>query len=828
MIESTDNLLKRLQTSPAGLSSAEAEKRLKYYGVNTLDKSQANALAALSNQFKSSLIYLLIVAAGLSFWLGNISDGFVIIIILLVNTALGFWQEYRSQRAIEKLSAMISTTALVLRDNKQEVIDEKYLVPGDVVVIKKGDNLPADVRILEADGLLIDESILTGESVPVNKNIIATPKTEKDEALSTLYAGTNVENGECTGVVIATANSTQLGKIAQLSNQTKKDTQYQKSLEGLSNYLLKFTIICLAIIFIFKLILTLNIDGSGRYFLFIVALAIAVVPEALPLITTLTLSSGALKLAKKHVVIKKLAALEDLGNINILCTDKTGTLTENKQTIVGLNTIDDSLFRDLALGSITTWDKKHHHPKNTYDEAIVEYYKSQNQLAPSSYRIVKEIPFDPDMRRNRIILQHKNSKKYFLVVSGSPETLLELSAEPNQKFQRTEIIQDGKEGLRNFAIAYKEIKYSASFDILKNEKNLIFLGLVKLQDPLRASAKETVRLAEKLGIQIKILTGDSQEVANFIGQEIGLITKEEQSITGEEMETLSKEELNKKVLACTIFARVTPQQKYQIISILKQNHSGVGYQGDGINDAPALKLADVSIAVNTATDVAKENADIILLNKDLEVIINGIKTGRALFSNINKYIKHTMVGNFGNFLALAILYLFSTTLPLLPIQILLTSLITDLPLATIATDNVDLNELIKPQNFNIRSLMKLSLILGTITALFEFIYLALCHVDRIQSQTGLFVYITLLQLVVIFAVRNHSHFWQGKKPTFLLAFAILFTALVSLSLPYFAFTQKIFSFSPLSFLPLALILLLVALYLFTIDEAKRWFHKFTD
>jgi Mg2+-importing ATPase len=387
------------------------------------------------------------------------------------------------------------------------------------------------------------------------------------------------------------------------------------------------------------------------------------------------------------------------------------------------------------------------------------------------------------------------------------------------------VASDGKQGLRDLALAYRELPTSGPIDIPQEEQQLTFLGVVTLADPLRPTAKQTIERAESLGVAVKILSGDSREVAAYIGNQIGLGGD---VYTGEELANMPPEELQRVVNSCNVFARVSPAQKYTIIEALKREHV-VGYQGDGINDAPALKLADVALAVDTATDVAKESADIVLLNQDLGVIINGIQQGRIIFLNIDKYLKYTLVGNFGNFFALAILYLLSLNLPLLPVQLLLSSLITDVPLITIASDRVDSKEATSPEKYNTRSLILISMVLGVPTSLFELLYFALVSSRPLPFvQTSMFLFLTLLQFIVIISIRNRDYFWRGVRPSTLLASAIALAVAISFALPYIPATARLFSFTPLPLQELAIVVGLALVYLVVLDVIKVWYYRRAD
>ena len=816
-------VLEQLHSSEEGLNQGEADKRRATYGPNVLEKGKNTAIRILGRQLKSSLVYLLAFASVFSFFLKDISDGIIIAVILLINTFLGFFQEYRSERAVEQLSKFISKQVLVKRDGKLILLDESLLVPGDVIHLEEGDIVPADCKLLATEALQVNESQLTGESVPVAKSAQAENEQHStDGNASVLYTGSVIEKGEATAVVYAIGNATELGKIASLSTRTRKITQYEKSLQAFSSFLIKVVLITLAITFIVKLIITADLAHIPQLLLFIVALAIAVVPEALPVIATVTLSTGAAQLAKQAVVVKRLSSLEDLGNITLLCTDKTGTLTVGKMAIQKIVADDAVLLQKFAYATLESANEPGKTGQNSYDAAFLAYIPPEIKEQARAFKQLKELPFDPEARRRRVVIEDTITHTCYLVVTGSAETLLDIAQCQRKMQYLEEIVEDGKQGLRHLALAYREVNYDTHFNILEHENNLTFLGFVTLADPLRPSTKQTIEMAENLGVAIKILTGDSKEVAAYVAGQIGLGGD---VYTGDELEKMSPDELAGAVNASNVFARVSPTQKYAIIQTLKRDHV-VGYQGDGINDAPALKLADVAIAVDTATDVAKENADLILLKKDLAVIINGIQYGRAIFLNINKYIKYTMVGNFGNFFALAFLYLLALNLPLLPVQLLLTSLITDVPLITISSDTVNSAETVRPGRYDARLLMLISLMLGSFTALFELLFFALVNFKSPQFiQTSMFLFLTFIQLIVIVSIRNHDHFWKGKKPSLLLSSAIIVAFVVSLALPYIPIVARLFSFTPLPLGELAIILALVLVYLFLLDLIKVWYYR---
>lgn len=829
LTQSEQDVLQDLHSSHEGLSQQQADERRATYGPNVLERGKQTAVRILLRQMKSSLVYLLAFACVFCFLFQDVSDGTIIALLLVINTLLGFLQEYRSEKAVEKLATLLSKRVLVKRDGHFVSLDELLLVPGDIVRLEEGDIVPADCKLLMAENLQVNESQLMGEAIPVAKYVRAERGSAGSNGTgSTLFTGSLLEKGEATAVVYAIGNATQLGAIAALSTKTRKITQYERSLQAFGAFLIRVVLVTLALTFVAKLIITTHALHPAlllQLVLFIIALAIAVVPEALPVITTVTLSSGAMRLAKKGVVVKRLSSIEDLGNITLLCTDKTGTLTENTMTIQHIVTDDSMLFQQLAYATLETENLADKTSRNSFDAAFAAYIPQDIKEQTRTFKQVQELPFDPEARRRRVVIVDSRSQTHYLVVIGSAETLLDIAACPQKTRYLEEIVNDGKHGLRHLALAYREIPYSEPFTILDQEHDLTFLGFVTLFDPLRPSTKQTIEMAERMGVSIKILTGDSKEVAAYVAEQIGLggIV-----YTGDEIERMSSAELKQAVITSNVFARVSPAQKYAIIGALKHDYV-VGYQGDGINDAPALKLADVAIAVDTAADVTKENADIILLKKDLGVIVSGIQYGRAIFLNITKYMKYTMVGNFGNFFALAFLYLLALNLPLLPIQLLLTSLITDVPLITIASDQVNGEEMQRPEKYDARSLMFLSLLLGSLTSLFELLFFTLVQYrSPLFVQTSMFLYLTCIQLIVIVAIRSRDHFWRGERMSWPLALAMSFAFVASLALPYLPLFENLFHFTALPLRELAFILASLVVYVFVLDIVKVWYYRIVE
>ncbi|KEJ01282.1 haloacid dehalogenase [Clostridium botulinum A2B7 92] len=808
--------------SPNGLTSSQVKAKQGEVGENTFVKEKLSGWKTFCKQFINPLSFILIFAAALSIFMGEYSDAIIIMVIVLLNSLLSFIQEFRSGKAVEKLSELIERRVLVIRDNEQALINVKQLVPGDTIILRAGDVVPADAKIMEYNNLSVNESQLTGESVPVNKGY-----DSRDLYSTLLFSGSVIETGKCKCVVYATGNETELGKIAIMSKNTKKVTPYQKSLAEFSVSMLRMIAATIVLMLAAKIINIHNANDFAEVMLFTIALAMTVVPEALPMITTINLSYGALQLFKQKVIVKRLSAVEDLGRINLLCTDKTGTLTEDRLTITEIISQDEELFQKLAYAAIEDLKVKNKKHINSFDSAFLKYIPKAIKTQAEDWVQLSSLPFDPTARRRRVIVEDLNGKKSYLVVIGSPETLLELSQRKDNESYNQLIVEAGKQGMRQLAIAYKQIDYNSDFDILANEKDLIFLGFAKLLDPLRKTAKSTINEAKGLGVDVKILTGDSLEVADYIGKEIGLVQEGEKIYSGDELEKMNEAELNEALNECSVFARVTPEQKYKLIQRFKLKNV-VGYQGDGINDAPCLKLADVSVAVHNATDVVKDSADIVLVEDDLGVIINGIRYGRSIFVNINKYIKHAMIGNIGNFFSMAFFYVvFAADLPMLPIQLLIGNLIQDMPLMTIFSDSVDAEEVSKPQVVSqVKPLVKTSLILGIFTAIYYLIYFMVVGTEaNALTRTNLFLFYNFTQLLVVVSVRTKDFFWKGSKPSHLLLGTIVFFMAFSVALTYIPFTANIMGFGHLPLIDFASLAIATIVFFFLLDLSKVALNK---
>jgi Mg2+-importing ATPase len=831
-----DEIFLELKTNFNGLSENEAKNRLLKYGFNEIVVKKIRWFDILFRQIKNSMVFLLFAAAFISLLLKEFKDSLVIFFILLININLGFLQEYKSEKFLEKLKSYIVGKAKVKRDGKKKIINKRELVVGDLVILEPGDIIPADLRIVKSKNFMVNEAILTGESYPVLKDeLVEKEISDLLKLRNIVFAGTTVVKGYAEGVVIATSKSALMNEIIALTSTIKHKSLFELDINKFSQFILKLVFFSLILIFFVNLIAKKGLIDFKELLLFNIALAVSVIPEALPLITTLTLSNGALKMAKKSVAIKRLSVIHDLGSLDVLCTDKTGTITQNILKIKEIFSFNkDKLLLNALLASDYLEKKESIDP---FDVAIYQLADKGLKNELLNYSQIWLEPFDPTRRRVTTVV--KKEDKYFLVSKGAPEEIIRLSdkiIKENNKIKdftenekRTEIkkiSEIGYKGERVLAVAYKEIEEKEEYSI-SDEKNLIYLGFLSFSDPLKPTAKSAIEKAKDLGIQVKIITGDAKEVAEVVAKKIGLLKDKSEGkvFLGDELDKMSKEEFLKAVENGLVFARVNPLQKYKIIEALGKNHS-VGFLGEGINDVPALKIAHVALVVDTGADVSKDVADIILLKKDLKVIVDGINEGRKIFTNVLKYIKYTLIGNFGNFYGMVIISLFIPFLPMLSTQILLVNLLTDLPLAAVATDNVSLREISKPKKYNFHELSFMCIFLGLISSIFYLIFFISFHkVDPDLLRTLWFIFGIFKEISIIFLVRTPYFFLKTCWPSFSLIGLCVLVLFLTILIP-FTNIGHLFHFVRPPISSLSLILLLVICYAIITEVSKTIYYKY--
>jgi Mg2+-importing ATPase len=760
--------------------------------------------------------------------LGEKIDALFITVFVFVNAGLGFFQEYKSEQTLRLLKQFTVNRAKVIREQEAVTIKSTEVVPGDIVELSPGDIVPADMRFIDTLELQIDETVLTGESTPVQKISGALPKStfELYRATNCGFSGTTVVGGKGIGVVYATGKQTVIGEISHLTTETNRVSSFEKGINTFSSFILRLVVVTLCIIFVANLIIK-GSDNVIELAIFSIALAVSVIPEALPIVITFSLSKGALRLAQHKVVVKRLTSIEDLGSIEILCTDKTGTLTENKLTIADIfATNAGAVIHYAALASENAKNATQIEP---FDRAINEHLTLAQKHQLSLFRKQSEIPFDPNRRRNSVLV--KQDETYELIVRGAFESIYPLCQHlsPVQhsamiKWQQTQ----GRKGNRVIAIAQRELaaRETATAQLEHLEHQLTLVGLIAFDDPIKSTTYEAVAKARKLGVEIKILTGDSREVASTVAEKIQLIDSPNQVITADEFMQQTPTQQLDTVRQFRVFARVSPQQKYEIIQLLQRTHE-VGFLGEGINDAPALKIANVGLVVESAADISRESADIILLKRSLHVVIDGIAEGREVFANTTKYIKATMASNFGNFYAVAISSLFITFLPMLPIQILLVNLLSDFPMISIATDSVDPEELKRPKNYQIRNIALIASILGMVSTVFDFIVFGLFFkMSPAILQTNWFIISVLTELVFLYSIRTKFFFLKAKSPSYTIIFLTVMAAAATLIIPYTAIGVRLFKFHPPSLAHLVTLLTLVAIYFVSTEAIKLFYYRF--
>ena len=827
-VKTVEEVLKDLKTSEQGLPEKEVTERQKIFSFNEIKVKEIGLWDILIRQFKSPFFYLLFIAAAIAFLIREEINALIILVFVFINVVLGFFQEAKAVKTAAILKRYVPLKARIKREGKEKVIGQKFLVPGDIILLEAGNIVPADLRIIKAKNFLVDEEILSGESVPVIKKSEVLLKETKEvfNAENIAFATTSVISGEAEGVVIGTGKKTFFGEIAKLTAEKERESAYEKSMLKFSNLILRIVVSSIIIVFFANLI----IKGTTNFFdflIFCIALIVSIIPEALPLVITFALSQGALRLARDKVVVKRLSAIEDLGDIEILCTDKTGTLTENKLSLEEIFSRDKEKCLLYGLLSSPLMKEEIDSAQNPFDVALFQKASIAIRKTLSQFREITEIPFDNNRLRNSALLEDEKGKK-ILIVKGAPEVILNLSSrfEKGEKVSeiKEKIKTEGRQGKRILALAYKDFNKEEYSE--EDEKDLNFLGYFSFIDPLKKTAKEAASLAEKLGVQIKVLTGDTPEVAGAIGKEIGLVKNQDEVILGETLESLNEIDFARACENFHIFARVSPQTKFKIVETL-QKKLEVGFLGEGINDAPSLKIANVAIAVREGADISREVSDIILLRKDLRVIVDGIRKGRNIFSNINKYIKCTVSSNFGNFYSIALISLFIPFLPMLPIQILLVNLLSDFPLIAIASDKIDVEELRKPKAYQLNQVILLMILLALISSIFDLIFFAVFYkTGASMLQTLWFIESILTEIVLIFSIRTRHFFLKTKAPSFpLIIFSFLAVA-ITLILPFTNFGREFFHFVLPPISTLLVVLSLILGYFIISEIAKLIYFRF--
>lgn len=808
-----------------GLSAQQAKEKLEEEGYNELSKEQVHWWQIMLNQFKSPFIYLLILAAVLAFALGERFDALFIFGFIFLNTFLGFYQEFRSEQALRLLRQYTKSMARVIRDGKQQLVPSGELVCGDVVVLETGDIISADVRLIEDADIVLNETVLTGESADVHKNGLVLKSEPEDiyGATNLAFTGTTVVSGEMRAVVVATGKNTAFGQIKKLTTETVKESIFTKGIAKFSKFILEMTVVTLVFVFIANVAIKGEKTNITELLIFSIALAVSVIPEALPVVTTLSLSRGALHLAKRKIIIKRLSAIEDLGSIEVLCTDKTGTITENNLKVFELLPTDGRNNLLLYANLAGAFDKE---SIEAFDIALKNALPQKAKLP--YYKQLAEWPFDPVRKRNSVLVKGTDDVE-ILVVRGAPEEIMGISTNLSTqeiKFFNEWLIKQGQEGHRVLSVATRTIENETKTTHINTlEKDLNFEGCISFVDPIKQSTFPAVKRAKQLGVKIKIITGDSLEVALNVAKQIGIADTKKQVITATNFIQLPQDEQKKLLSDIAVFARTDPEQKHHIVKILQENFE-VGFLGEGINDSPALKAAGVSLVVQGASDVAREASDIILLEKDLSVIIKGIEEGRKIFTNTIKYLKATLASNFGNFYAVAIGSLFIDFLPMLPLQLLLLNLLSDFPMISIATDSVDPTETKSPKKYDVKDVIFIATMLGIVSTVFDFMFFGFFYkISPGVLQTNWFIGSVLTELAFLFCIRTRKVFYKSSRPSKSVFWLSISACIVTILIPFTSLGEKVFRFVHPTFGHMTLIIGLVVTYFICSEIVKHLYYK---
>ena len=813
-------LFEKFQTSQNGLSESEAQKRLAEYGSNEAAKKQKRTLILqFILKFFHPLVVLLIVIAGVTFWTGDAVSGSIIGLMAVMSVVLGFFQEYRAGKEAERLSEMVRATATVYRNGKAKEIPIKQIVPGDIVDLFAGDMIPADIRIIQAKDLFINQAALTGESMPVEK----TPLSN-----SVAFMGSSVVSGTAIGVVLKTGLATEFGEISKRLSSINQPTSFDRGINQFVWLMIR------AMVLLVLVICAINYFTKGNLMealLFSLAVAIGLTPEMLPMLVTINLSKGAIAMSKKDVIVKRLNSIQNFGAMDVLCTDKTGTLTLDK---IVLEKYCDVVKKEdqgtLKLAYINSFYQTG--LKNILDKAVLKYEK----LVVNQYKKVDEVPFDFSRRIMSVVVEMDGKHK--IISKGAPEEILkrctkyELDGEIEDLDQivMTDLKEEydslSADGFRVLAVAYKDTDVNKEVYSKDDERDLVLKGYIAFLDPPKPTAKKTIEVLRKLGIELKVLTGDNDLVTKKICSEVGLDIKG--LLTGDQLEKITDDQLKELVKTTTVFARLSPLQKERVIHALHRNNHTVGYLGDGINDAPALKAADVGISVNNAVDIAKESADLILLQKNLMVLRDGVIEGRKVFGNIFKYIKMGASSNFGNMFSMTGASFFLPFLPMYPIQIILNNFLYDASQIAIPSDEVDEEYLLKSRGWNVEYIKKFMMYFGPLSSVFDYltfgVLLFVFHARQDLFATGWFLESMCTQTLVIHIIRTGKIPFIESFPSPFLIFTSIYIVSIALVLPYTPLGAYFkFVMPPASYF--LFLIAIVGLYLWSVQALKVWFIK---
>lgn len=835
-LNSLNDTLLYLGVDNTGLSEENASLRLQKFGDNRfVNRNTKPIWRQLLSRFRNPLILLLLFASGVSAFMGEISNFVIISVLVFFSVLLDFFQEHKAGKAADQLRQSVSVHTSVLRDGQTKNFPVSKIVPGDIVLLSAGDMIPADGRVLDAKDFFVKQALLTGETYPVEKHSgeVNSDTNDITEASNAVFMGTSVISGSAKVLIVNTGLNTAMGAIADNLNLSPPPNSFEIGTEKFGILIMRMTVLLVLFVLLVNAILLKPWLDS---FLFAVALAVGLTPELLPMVISVTLSRGAMMMAKKKVIVKQLSSIQNLGSMDTLCTDKTGTLTEAKIKLEKhVNPEGKTDQRVLELAYLNSFFETG--LKSPLDEAILEH----EEISVKLWTKIDEVPFDFERRRVSVLLDQSETKKRMLVVKGAPEEIIRLctnyetekeSIQPVDKNAlekiRTVYTSLEKEGFRVLGIAWREENLEHKHAVVSDETELTLSGFAAFLDPPKESAKTALSALNEIGVVVKIITGDSELVTQHVCTELEIPIQG--ILTGKELETMDDSALIIQVESTNLFCRMNPSQKNRIILALKQRGHVVGYLGDGVNDAPSLHSADVGLSVDSAVDVAKEAADMILLDHDLRVLYDGVQEGRRTFGNIMKYIMMGTSSNFGNMFSMAGAALFLPFLPMLPTQILLNNFLYDLSEVPIPLDEVDKEELKFPRVMDISFIRNFMLTIGPISSAFDFltfyVMLTILNANEALFQTGWFVESLCTQVLVIFIIRTKGNPLKSR-PHRLLAIVSLSVAAIGAFLP-FTSVGTYFGLVPP---PLEFYLILasmVVIYLVIVESVKRIFYYVHD
>ena len=842
---SKEEFIKAYNVNKNGITSEQAQENIHKFGLNEIKQARPkkwyNFLwESLVTPFNSILIVIAIILSYTDVYLAeepSYANIIVIVILVVTSTLLDFFEEYRSNQAAEKLKEMVATMAVVIRNGNMIEIPIKEVTIGDIVLLSAGSMIPADLRIIEAKDLYVGQSSLTGESDSVKKTIELEGKENQIDNISELnnicFMGTNVISGSAKGIAIKIGDDTYFGKIAHTISSRKDKTAFQRGIENISRLLIKFMLVLIPIVFL------INVEKHNVIiaFTFAVAIAICITPLLLPVILSSSLSKGAVRMSKKKTIVKKLDSIQNFGAMNILCTDKTGTLTEDKIVLERyLDIKGDEDIRILKHAFLNSYFQTG--LKGNIDEAIINRAKENNLIqVAEKYKKIDEIPFDFSRRRLSVVVTDGVKKQ--LITKGAVEEILNICTMVDYKGEVSTITKEIKEnikkiskhlneeGLRVVAVCQKnDIINIENFDI-SDEKNMVLLGFIGFLDPPKESAKQSIKLLNDAGIRVIVLTGDNAEVTRCVCNKVGINSRN--IILGNKLDKLSDVAVLRLLKKTNIYAKLSPIQKARIVRILREAGNVVGYMGDGINDSPSLNNSDVGISVDTAVDIAKESADIILLEKDLNVLLNGVTEGRRTFTNLMKYIKMATSFNFGEVISVIIASAFLPFLPETPIQLLVEGLIYDFGQLTLPFDNVDKELLQEPKKLDTKSLKRFMIFMGPVSSAFDIIvFLSLWFIFKIRDvanfQTIWFSYSIVSNLIGMHIIRTAKKPFIESNANIAVYISSISLILVGLIVPFTALGNAI-GLIPMAAKYIGLIFVVTALYCVVATFAKRIYIK---